>query len=267
MIRTTRSQIKEMKSAILKTNIFRNEKVWTFLIASLLDVPGNRSRLTQRLCGEALPADEHFEVWFEGQPIPPRKGRAGATEGNTRVDLAFGHITRRHSTQAGIAYQPQREGSWVCFIEAKCLADCSTDVSYDPVRNQLARVVENLLCFQGEGRFPEKLFFVLLTPRLFMNPYRTARLYGYKMDEYAVDVQSLLTDIRTCPIAVRNGKGYTYPNLEERVQSLRLSWVAYEDLLEPEFGSNLDIVRAPERVKGLPERVLSVITDWLPSER
>jgi hypothetical protein len=40
-------------------------------------------------------------------------------------------------------------GSWVCFVAAKCLSDSSGDVTDDPLRNQLTRVIENALMFQA----------------------------------------------------------------------------------------------------------------------
>src|SRR5688500_3458894 len=98
------------------------------------------------------------------------------------------------------------------------MADCSSDGTYDPLRNQLTRVIENVLTFQAHGAFPERVFFTLLTPRLFKdNP--GARLYAYKMREYK-DRDRLLHDLRLCRIPPRNGKGYVCPDLAERVEAL-----------------------------------------------
>jgi hypothetical protein len=142
-------------------------------------------------------------------------------------------------------------------VEAKCLADASGKVSYDPLRNQLARVIENVLCFQGDERLPDRLFFTLLTPRLFKD-HPTARLYGYKMRDYE-DPAKLLCDIETCSIPKRRDAGYAYPDLVPRLDALTLNWVCYEDLLEPECGTNLDIVRAPEGVAGLTARIAAAL--------
>lgn len=257
MIRTTAAQLAEMRKSIEMSNVNRNEKVWTFLVATLFDTVPDQSNMVERLCGEPLNMDHRLDIWFEGQPIPPRKGTAGDSEGNTKLDLAFGHVVPREGTGAGIAYGPPQPGSWVCFVEAKCLSDCSTTVSYDPLRNQIARVIENLLCFQGEGQFPERLFFTLLTPRLFMQ-HPNARLYGYKMREY-FDHEKLLTDIKQCCIPCRSNSGYIYPDLLDRLGALRMKWVCYEDLLEPEFGTNLDIVSGPGDIEGLKQKIVSAI--------
>jgi hypothetical protein len=253
VIRTTRAQFSEIRTSIQKSNIYRNEKIWTFLIASLFDKASDQSKIIQLLCGDPLQAEKHLDVWFEAQPLPPRKGYQGYSEGNTKLDLAFGHILPRGKTAAGIKYGPHEPGSWVCFVEAKCLSDCSTTVSYDPLRNQLARVIENLLCFQDNGKFPERIFFTLLTPRIFKeNP--NSRLYGYKMQEYE-DKEKILEDIERCSIEKRDGGGFVYPDMRQRLAQLRLNWVSYEDLLEPEYGEGLDIVRNPEDVKELKEKI------------
>jgi hypothetical protein len=206
MIRTTSAQHAEMYRAIAAPNAYRNEKVWTYLVAHLLADTSHQVDLLKLFCGDAVRVTDPVDIWFEAQPLPPRRGVAGNSEGNTKVDLAFGHVQQRGSTGAGIAYGPHAPDSWVCFVEAKCLADCSTDVSYDPLRNQLTRVIENLLCFQGNRQFPASLIFTLVTPQLFKtNP--NARLYGYKMREYE-DSGALSRDIEACRIAKREDSSY-----------------------------------------------------------
>jgi hypothetical protein len=212
--------------------------------------------MIELLCGEPLPKDQ-CSIWFEGEPMPPRRGSGGKSEGNTMLDLAFGHIIQRPNTTSGIAYRPYEPGSWVCFVEAKCLSDCSTTVRYDPLRTQLARVIENLLCFQGEGKFLERIFFTLLTPRLFkQHPH--ARLYGYKMDDYK-DPEKIIADINRCKLPWRAGFGPEHLDLRERLAALRLNWACYEDLMEPECGTDLNIVGAPELVHGLKETIMDTI--------
>ena len=262
MIHTTPAQITEMRNALQKLNVHRNEKVWTFLVACLFDRAPDQPKMIERLCGESLQLPPQAEIWFEGEPISPRKGSAEHSEGNTKLDLAFGHILPRGATAAGIKYGPHQQSSWVCFVEAKCLSDCSTTVSYDPIRNQLARVIENLLCFQAEGKFPERIFFTLLTPRLFKQ-HPDARLYGYKMRHYE-DRERSLADINQCHIERRVAAGYVYPDLHSRLATLRINWASYEDLLEPEFGTNLDIVRAAGMVQGLKDTIMNTIVGLQP---
>jgi hypothetical protein len=87
------------------------------------------------------------------------------------------------------------EDSWVCFVEAKYLADAAGSVTHAPLRNQLTRVIENLLCFQAGGTHPSRLHFALLTPQLFRD-HPKVRLYGYKLHDY-YDRDAILEDIES----------------------------------------------------------------------
>jgi hypothetical protein len=118
-------------------------------------------------------------------------------------------------------------------------------------------VIENLLCFQGGGKFPERIYFTLLTPRLFLeNP--ESRLYGWKMLDYE-DYENILVDITQCRIPARQGSGFIYPDLGKRLDALRINWVSYEELLEPYFGKGLDIAAHPEHVKGVEDYIFRAI--------
>jgi hypothetical protein len=89
MIRMTREQAREMFGAADQRSLFDNEKVWTLLVADLLDDSDTRLRTLELLCGESLPVRDGFDVWFESQPLSPRSTERGTSEGNTRLDLAF----------------------------------------------------------------------------------------------------------------------------------------------------------------------------------
>jgi len=256
-ILTTSKQRAKLAKAIAEPNAPWNEVVWSYLLASVLAMSQHRREHLGLLCGEEVMPPEPFEPWFEAQPMPPRGGCRGRSERNSKIDLAFGDIMRRGNPDgSGIAYA-KRPGSWVCFVEAKFLSDCSTTVTHDPLRNQLARVIESLLCFQDtNGNYPERLYFTLLTPRHFLKPEnKHSRLYGYKMDEYA-DQAALLGDIERCLIPERNRAEWGYPDLKQRLLSLRRNWVAYEDIFdqEPDL-AGLDLVeiamsrRIPAKVR------------------
>lgn len=244
-IQTTPKQRAKLARAIAEPNVAWNEVVWTYLVASVLATTQHRREHLRLLCGEDVVPPDLFEPWFEAQPMPPRGGYRGRSERNSKIDLAFGDIKRRgNSDGSGIAYA-RRSGSWVCFVEAKVLSDCSTTVTHDPVRNQLARVIESLLCFQGtDGSYPERLYFTLLTPRHFLKAEnRGSRLYGYKMTEYR-DHAALFGDIERCVIPKRHMVGWSHPDLKQRLPSLKLNWVAYEDIFDREPGlAGLDLVR------------------------
>lgn len=82
-----------------------------------------------------------------------------------------------------------KTNGFAVLIEAKVLSDISYQITYDVMRNQIARNVDVMLeanpnlCPPLNERDPDKSLFLLLTPRLFKeNPL--SRLYGYKFNEY-----------------------------------------------------------------------------------
>ncbi len=114
------------------------------------------------------------------------------------------------------------------LIEAKVLSDISIGVTYDVVRNQIARNIDVMLeknerlCNPLKKRDPYKSLFLLLTPKLFKdNP--TSRLYGYKIREYQdknKGKDALLKDL---------------PHREEEdLQDIpsRIGWLTWEDFKE-----------------------------------
>jgi hypothetical protein len=238
-IRMSPQQLKAMESAAKAGNRFWNEQVWTLLLADALD-RDSTGGLVGKLCPGKVALPPDTLIWFESQPLSPRKGTARATEGNSRLDLAFGHIQGGGSTQAGIDYGPHASDSWVCFVEAKCLSDTSVAISADPLRNQLTRVIENLLCF-GRGDGPARLYFTLITPRRLLNEGKRSRLYGYKMEEYKRDHRLILQDIDLCKFDRRHR--HTHADLEQRLDRLELTWVDFASLLERVLGTPLDLTK------------------------
>ena len=110
-------------------------------------------------------------------------------------------------------------------FEAKVLSDLGTRISYDIMRNQLARTVdvlldpnENLLGLL-ERREPKKSCVVLLTPEIFKtNP--STRLYGWLFNAYRND-PSLLG------MHLRHRKDVNWMRV-----SRRLGWLTFEDCNE-----------------------------------
>jgi len=114
------------------------------------------------------------------------------------------------------------ERGFAVIIEAKVLSDISYQVTYDVMRNQIARNIDVMLepndtvCDPLRGRDPNKTLFLLLTPRIFKdNP--TTRLYGYKMNAYQKDPQSLQHEFP-------HRKDCDWESL-----SRRLGWLTWED--------------------------------------
>lgn len=108
------------------------------------------------------------------------------------------------------------------IIEAKVLSDMSYEITYDVMRNQIARNIDvtleknDTLCYPLNKREPERTLFLLVTPRLFKeNP--TSRLYGYKFNEYKNKPYSLGQDLPH------------RKNLDCQSMSKRLGWLTWED--------------------------------------
>jgi hypothetical protein len=208
---------------------FADEQVWTFLVGCGYAIAGEKGIgvLTKVLTGsEQTPATP--KIWFEALPIPPRED-----EGNTHIDLALGTITNRGETKSGIELD-NIESSWVCFCEMKWYADIALDVTHDIYRNQLARVIENALCFQRfERRYAEKVYVTLVTPGRFKSPCVRSQLYQYKFEEYETKpLTYLLNDLKACNLDERHQPDWSYPDLISRIESLSLQWASYDELFE-----------------------------------
>ena len=255
-------QLLSLERRISSPMWYIDEQLWTFLTAAL--IAEKPHEYIQLFCGDTVSLPAVGRIVCEAEPLSTR---SGSVEGNTVLDIAFGHVVPRalragdsatpQNTLAGIAYGAHANNSWVCFVEAKYLSDCGCKVTHDPLRNQLTRVIENLLCFQTDGQMPSRLYFALLTPRVFRdNP--TARLYGYKMRDYA-DRDAIKTDIEACPLLRRTTRGYTFPDTTPRIGALvALRWVTFEDVLKQAgLGEELDVVSHATELGHIREEISS----------
>ena len=206
---------------------FRDEQVWTFLAGCGYAISGadGLAKLTNILTGADLPQPDDAKIWLEVLPLPPRDD-----EGPTHVDLAIGSISRRGSSRSGInlGHGPR---PWICFCEMKWLSDISLSVTYDPDRNQLARVIENALCFQDQGRYSDKVYVALVTPATFKRPDSEFRAYQGIFQEYESDRARLGHDLDTCRLEKRDRADWKYPvGTGDRIEGLNLKWPTYEEL-------------------------------------
>lgn len=218
---------------------FADEQIWTFLVGCGYAIAGEQgvAMLTNTLTGSNQRAPTNSKIWFEVLPIPPRKG-----EGKTHLDLALGTIARRKGTESGIKLDAA-ESSWICFCEMKWYSDISTSVTCDIHRNQLARVIENALCFQDSGKYGEEVYVTLVTPAIFRNATLKSRLYQYKFGEYSTNRTCLTDELNACILKKNNQPDWSYlPDLTQRVASLSLWWATYDRL----FANLPDSAIAPE---------------------
>jgi len=93
------------------------------------------------------------------------------------------------------------KNGFAVIIEAKVLSDISVEITYDLMRNQIARNIDVMMGAENDTlpdplnkRDPKRTLFLLVTPKLFKdNP--TSRLYGYKFMEYKKDSDALARDL------------------------------------------------------------------------
>jgi len=114
------------------------------------------------------------------------------------------------------------KNGFAVIIEAKVLSDISVQITYDVMRNQIARNIDVMmdkndgLCYPLDKRESEKTLFLLITPKLFKdNP--SSRLYGYKFNEYKNNPSSLAQDLP-------HRKDCDWQKI-----SKRLGWLSWED--------------------------------------
>lgn len=136
------------------------------------------------------------------------------------------------------------------FIEAKVLADISTQVTYDMKRNQIARNLDVMLQNFQDGSKESKLknlcdeyrqidsdasLFLLLTPQVFKNDWQS-RLYGYKYWDYKSNPMNIKKDL-----SHRMTSSIDWSNLSDRI-----GWTTWEDIckkdIEEIIKSNQDFI-------------------------
>lgn len=206
------------------------EKIWTFLVACGYAVSGSEgvTRLSKLLTGVDLATTQR--IWFEAQSVGPRDPKS---EGKTHIDLALGMIRAMGATASGIELATSKPGG-ICFCEMKWNTDIASGVTYDTTRNQLARDIENAVCFQTGGRFTKKVFFVVVTPRNFETSMPNS-LLREKYIAYTSDRAELRKDLDKCKLPRNPQWNWHYPkNLSERLSEefLTIRWVFFEDLIK-----------------------------------
>ena len=114
------------------------------------------------------------------------------------------------------------DNGFAVLFEAKVLSDVSYQISFDTMRNQIARNVDVMLEQNRDLpeplslRQPERTLFVLLTPEVFCE-HPHSRLYGWLMKEYRSNPAALAKDIP-------HRKSVEWPAVVSRI-----GWLTWED--------------------------------------
>ncbi len=109
------------------------------------------------------------------------------------------------------------------LFESKVLSDISKQVTFDITRNQLARCIDIMLEDNNDlhkalgKRGPENSLFLLLTLEVFRKKPWT-RLYGYLMEEYRTNPDTLSRDLM-----------HRDPRVCRSISS-RIGWLTFEDI-------------------------------------
>ena len=153
------------------------EKLRLFFEVSLPTPPEYREELRQQLEQRVL-----IPHVLESATRTAAAGRA--LEGATKVDA--------------ILIAP--ETGFAVLFEAKVLADASSSIGFDVLRNQFARNIDVMLQPNPNleeplsQRRPERSCFVLLTPEIFRS-HPESRLYGWLMRDYRSSPAALQRDL------------------------------------------------------------------------
>jgi hypothetical protein len=170
-----------------------------------------------------LPSPSRYQEYLRGHlaerhPLHRRvaigRSQTRPVEGRTHLDALLLNLTN----------------GFAVHFESKVLSDIDTKITFDGLRNQLAR---NLDCLAEAPRVsdsplakrnPEHSLFVLLTPELFRRHWQS-RLYGHLLREYRSDAAALQRDLPH-----RSGA-------ECASLSRRIGWMAFEDIAQAVPGS------------------------------
>ncbi len=142
---------------------------------------------------ESLPAPEAYRSWLR-EHLTKRHFIPYVLERGERS------IARLEGQTHPDALLINEANGFAVLFEGKVTSDISCQVTFDLLRNQIARNVDVMLePAQGwrkplSHRRPERTLFVLLTPRLFQEHPRS-RLYSVLMREYRREPEALAHDL------------------------------------------------------------------------
>jgi hypothetical protein len=138
------------------------------------------------------------------------------------VAAASGSISNLEGPTHCDALLVNAENGFAIIVEAKVLSDISYSVSFDVLRNQLARSIDVSLDWNRKlppplsQRDPDKTFVLLQTPELFRKAPHS-RLYGWLFNEYRRSPGSLQRDLPH------------RQHTDVTAAAARLGWLTWED--------------------------------------
>ena len=201
----------------------RRQELTTLLRSAYGDLPPVRGLNAWEEC-----FNEDLHLFFEAKLPSPSSYKEWLLRNLTErqfipyvLDSADGKVNLEGATNVDALLLNSRNG-FAIIIEAKVVSDISYEITYDTMRNQIARNIDVMLeenkglCYPLDKRAPEKTLFLLITPKLFKdNP--SSRLYGYTFKEYNTNPEALSGDLP-------HREHCDWQNI-----SSRLGWLTWED--------------------------------------
>ncbi len=239
---------KSLREMRLPCQVEKDERFW--VAASMMTIFHSQNRtqefisLLRRAYGDEPPVEgvsswnecvsDSLYLYFEANlPSPPSYKSWLQRHLSERqiipylLDGAFGKTGTRYRKNLEGATEVDAlllnsDNGFALMIEAKVVSDISCEITYDLMRNQIARNIDVMLerndrlCHPLNRRDPAKTLFLLVTPRLFKDIPKS-HLYGFKFNEYKSDPSSLGLDLphRT--------------DCDWKDLSKRLGWLTWED--------------------------------------
>jgi hypothetical protein len=242
------------KPTAMSHQIERDERFW--IAGALLDSfypeaeqVGRLTQLLRRTFGDVPPIDGvdtwadclkgTLHLYFEVSVPSPRSYKEWLKDNlEERVLMPYKLALAQQSghklegaTKLDALLIAEQTGFAVAF-EGKVLSDLSPTVSYDAMRNQLARTIDVLLDEHENlggplrSRQPDQTCVALLTPRIFKESPET-RLYGHLYRTYKSSPQALASHLAHREKTEAEWKAITR----------RLGWLTFEDCQEAVPGS------------------------------
>jgi len=72
----------------------------------------------------------------------------------------------------------------------------------------------------------------LVTPKTFMRPTKKSKLYQYKFLDYEKSPENIRTDLEGALHPVNEREDWRYPDIDERLETLKLRWVSLGYFME-----------------------------------
>lgn len=216
--------IEKQIAPVLKANDLSKEVVWTYLVARKYQ--DNQTDLIKKICGVDEPLPIESKIWLEAYLHPTRKRQEEVKCWRSRADLSVGHLEIVEDRDSQI----RANGEWINIVESKWYDDIHPNSKYPEIL-QLSQLIDHALLLQDtSGNFPKRVYVTLLTPQYFKDkkgPF-SARNYQEKFKKYTSSRTALKIDLKLCPLTFLN---HNIEILLERIDSLILRWVTFEELL------------------------------------